>query len=207
VHESELTNRGIFSGYPISCGHSPSTCNSGQIYIILKLYVASLCPKIHWCSYQDPMYKKLRFNMGVASAQRGNLMLGANRAAPKNADGRVTLPEETSDERQERIVQQQSKRLASILNEISGHLGHWTDAKHSSLDSSSGGYEPAMRFPEALADLKKMLMPQDRDEQASEEVARLVEQMRLVQKHLAPLFTALPLPRHLTSALHLGSHD
>lgn len=137
-------------------------------------------------------------------------MLGATRRDP--------VPVETDEERQERFALAQSKKLYSIVTEISGHLGHWIDPKQSTegLGTGSNRYEPSLGFAEAVADMRKLLLPSSYDSndrpvvisEASEEVARLMETSGLCHKHLAPLLVTIPLNRHFASALHLGiSHS
>lgn len=137
-------------------------------------------------------------------------MIGAAKPPIKHGSGRnKSCPgfEETAEERQERFSLLQNKKLQSIINEIAGHLGHWADSKLPQ-DCFNGGnrYEPAMRFPEAVSDLKKMLMQNtgSLNCEANEEVARLMEGAGIIQKHLAPLFVSLPLSRFLDSSLHIS---
>lgn len=132
-------------------------------------------------------------------------MLGASRRDPI----------ETDEERQQRFALAQSKKLHSIITEISGHLGHWTDPKQSmeSLGTGSNRYEPSLRFAEAVADLRRLLIPSSDGDgsrmgvsgEASEEVARLMETSGMCHKHLAPLLVTIPLNRHFSSCLHLGT--
>lgn len=136
-------------------------------------------------------------------------MLGATRRDP-------LIPAETDEERQHRFALAQSKKLFSIVTEITGHLGHWTDPKQSTegLGTGTNRYEPSLRFAEAVADLRKLLLPSSEDgnersvngSEASEEVARLMETSGMCHKHLAPLLVTIPLNRHFASALHLGTN-
>lgn len=138
-------------------------------------------------------------------------MLGSGKAR----NGLGSLPEETDEERQQRLSLLQSKRLHGLINELCSHLGHWSTTSKQNLESLAAGtsrYEPSLRFAEAVGDLRKLLVPGLQDDQvygghleSIEEVARMMEAAGMVSRHLAPLLIALPPGRrYLPAALQIS---
>ncbi len=116
----------------------------------------------------------------------------------------------TQEELQEQQIMENSRKLGLIINELSTHIGHWSEPKQPSdpLTPGTNKYIPSLGFPQAVSDLKKILLPNGTDgslSEASEEVARRIESVGLVQKHLAPLFVTIDIARYMSSCMHLST--
>lgn len=120
--------------------------------------------------------------------------------APKGGNAKTLM---MTEEEQHRL-EEQAKKIQALVAGIGMHLGK---PGSTGSDPFAAPYLPALRFEEALGDLKKLLLPAAPvpgvPVEANEEVAACLVGSGLVTRHLGPLLLSLRLPDYIPASIFI----
>jgi hypothetical protein len=122
--------------------------------------------------------------------------------APKGSNAKAPM---MTEEEQHRL-EEQAKKIQALVAGIGMHLGK-PGSTHQ--DPFAAPYLPALRFEEALGDLRRLLLPAAPvpgvPVEANEEVAACLVGSGLVTRHLGPLLVSLRLPDYIPASGLIGT--